>query len=213
MGNEGTEIVKYQDDFTEDENLSLQTFIKKGCPGLTKVAEVNTFEWFQLYMAGKSYGEIANSCNTKKDLVLYMSNKLKWNEKRMSYYSDITSNLIERTKAVKVESAGTIATMVSALNQYFGEKFTSYLKTKDASYLEGVDVKMLGQYYKSLEILDKLMGNTASDTKEPLVNINLGSSAKIEQNENGSVVVTDNSAKEIMSLLAQYKKRMSDNDE
>jgi hypothetical protein len=57
------------------------------------------------------------------------------------------------------------------------------------------------------------MGNTASDTKEPLVNINLGSSAKIEQNENGSVVVTDNSAKEIMSLLAQYKKRMSDNDE
>lgn len=207
------EIVKYSDDFTENENKELQEFIQKGCPGLSKIGDTDTFEWFQLYMAGKSYGEIATSCRVKKDLVLYLSNKLKWNEKRMSYYSDITSNLIERTKAVKAESAGIIATMVSALNQYFGEKFVSYLKTKDSSHLEGVDVKLLGQYYKSLEMLDKMMGFSSPDGKGPSVNINLGESAKIEQKVDGSVVVTDQSAKEIMSLLAQYKKKMSESDE
>jgi hypothetical protein len=212
MDSKAVSTVKKTDDFTEDDHKSLQDFIKKGCPGLSKVADSNTFEWFQLYMSGKSYGEIATSCNTKKELVLYMANKLQWNEKRMSYYSDISSNLIERTKAVKVESASTIATMVSALNQYFGEKFVNYLKTKDASHLEGVDVKLLGQYYKSLEMLDKMMGMAGSEAKSPSVNINIGESAKIEQKVDGSVVVTDQSAQEIMALLAQYKRKMSEAD-
>jgi hypothetical protein len=44
-------------------------------------------------------------------------------------------NLIQRTQALKVESAGTIATMISALNQYFGDKFTNYIKTKNEKFL------------------------------------------------------------------------------
>jgi len=206
------EITKYQDDFNEDENKSLQEFIKKGCPGLPKIAGTDTFEWFQLYMAGKSYSEIALSCNTKKELVLYIAHKLEWNTKKIEYYGGIAANLVQRTQAVKIESAGTIATMISALNQYFGDKFTSYIKTKNEKFLEGIDVKMLGQYYKSLEVLEKLMGGGGDSKAQPAVNINVGSSASVEQKIDGSVVVTDNSAKEILHLLSQYKKKMSDDD-
>jgi hypothetical protein len=206
------EIVKYQEDFTDDENKALASFIKKGCPGLAKIGEVDTFEWFQLYMAGKSYGEIATISNVRKDLVIYMANKLQWHSKRMEYYSDITSNLVQRTQAVKAESAGTIATMVSALNQYFGEKFTNYIKTKDASHLEGVDVKMLSQYYKSLEILDKLMGGAVNNTS-PSVNINVSGATTVEKTSDGSVVVTNDNAKDILSLLSQYKKKMASEDD
>jgi len=207
------QIAKYQEDFSDEEKKSLQEFIKNGCPGITKVDETKTFEWFQLYMSGKSYIEIASSCNTKKELVLYISNKLKWHEKRMSYYSDLSSNLVGKTQAVKIESASTIAAMVSALNQYFGDKFVSYLKTKDSKHIEGVDSKMLAQYYKSLEMLDKLMGSGSGQATPPSVNINVGSSAQVQQSEDGTVTVTDSSAKDILSALAKYKKKLSEEED
>ena len=163
-------------------------------------------------MSGKGYGEIATLCNTKKDLVLYIANKLKWHEKRMSYYSDLSTTLVSKTQSVKIESASTIASMVSAMNIYFGDKFTSYLKTKDATHIEGVDSKMLAQYYKSLEMLEKLMGGS-SDPKNPSVNINVGSSVTVEQTNDTTVTVTDNSAKEILSALAKYKKKLTEDDE
>jgi hypothetical protein len=165
-------------------------------------------------MSGKNYGEIASICNVKKELVLYIGNKLKWNEKRMSYYSEISSTLLQKTVTVKAESANTIATMVSALNQYFGDKFINYLRTKDAKHIDGIDSKMLAQYYKSLEMLDKLVPSSPSVAATPAVNINVGSNAKIEQSPNGDVTVTtDDSAKEILSALAKYKKKLSEEDE
>jgi hypothetical protein len=205
-------IVKYQEDFSEEESKELQVFVKNGCPGLTKVDEAKTFEWFQLYMSGKGYAEISKLCNVKKDLVLYIANKLKWHEKRMSYYSDLSSTLVTKTQAVKVESASTIASMVSALNQYFGEKFINYIRTKDSKHIEGVDPKMLAHYYKSIEVLDKLMGGGASGGSNPSVQINVGESAKIEQKSDGSVSVTDTSAKDILAALSKYKKQLNEED-
>jgi c-di-AMP phosphodiesterase-like protein len=211
---QSNKVIKYQEDFSEEENKALQEFIKNGCPGLTKIDEDRTFEWFRLYMSGKNYGEIASICNVKKELVLYIGNKLKWNEKRMSYYSEISSTLLQKTVTVKAESANTIATMVSALNQYFGDKFINYLRTKDSKHIEGIDSKMLAQYYKSLEMLDKLVPSSPSVAATPAVNINVGSNAKIEQSPNGDVTVTtDDSAKEILSALAKYKKKLSEEDE
>jgi hypothetical protein len=162
-------------------------------------------------MSGKSYMEIATLCNTRKDLVLYIANKLKWHEKRMSYYSDLSTTLVSKTQAVKVESASTIASMVSAMNLYFGDKFINYLKTKDSKHIEGIDTKMLTNYYKSLEVLEKLMGGS-TDSKNPSVNINVGSSATVEQTNDNTVTVTDNSAKEILSALAKYKKQLAEDD-
>lgn len=164
-------------------------------------------------MSGKGYGEIASLCNAKKDLVLYISNKLKWHEKRMSYYEDISSTLFKKTMNVKTESASTIASMVSALNQYFGDKFINYLKTKDSSHIEGIDTKMLAQYYKSLEMLDKLMGGGSNPANAPTVNVNVGSNATVEQNSDNSITVTDNSAKELLSALAKYKKKLVEDED
>lgn len=209
-----SEIVKYQEDFAEEENKNLQEYIKSGCPGLAKIDEVKTFEWFNLYMSGKNYGEISKLCNVKKDLVLYIANKLKWHEKRMEYYGDLSSSLVSKTQAIKIESASTIAAMISAMNIYFGDKFVNYLKTRDSSHIEGVDSKMLAQYYKSLEILEKLMGTTPANPNAGAgqVHVHTSGSAKIEQGADGSVVVTDNSAKDILSALSKYKKQISEED-
>lgn len=206
-----TDIVKYQEDYSDEENKSLQEYIKSGCPGIVKVDEVKTFEWFNLYMSGKNYGEISKICNVKKEMVLYFANKLKWHEKRMAYYGDLSSSLIHKTQAVKVESASTIAAMVSAMNIYFGDKFVNYLKTRDSAHIEGVDSKMLAQYYKSLEMLDKLMGMTPTAPPPAgagQVHVHTSGSAKIEQAADGSTVITDNGAKDILSALAKYKKQI-----
>lgn len=163
-------------------------------------------------MSGKGYGEIATICNTKKDLVLYISQKLKWHEKKMGYYSDISSTLFKKTAAVKLESASTIASMVSALNQYFGDRFINYLRTKDSKYIEGIDTKMLAQYYKSLEMLDKLM-NTEPPKNPTPVQINIEGQANVKAEKDGSITVQgDSSAKEILSALAKYKKNLSNEE-
>jgi len=167
-------------------------------------------------MSGKNYGEISKLCNVKKDLVLYFANKLKWHEKRMEYYGDLASSLVSKTNALKIESATTIAAMVSAMNIYFGDKFVNYLKTRDSSHIEGVDSKMLAQYYKSLEMLDKLMGNAPTNPNPGSgagqVHVHTSGSAQIENKPDGSIVVTDNSAKDILSALSKYKKQISEED-
>jgi hypothetical protein len=212
MEQEKNAVQKYQEDFSQEEGQALQEFVKNGCPGITKVSEDKTFEWFRLYMSGKGYGEIATISGSKKELVLYFSHKLKWHEKKMSYYSDISATLFKKTADVKLESASTIASMVSALNQYFGDKFINYLKTKNSKHIEGIDTKMLAQYYKSLEMLEKLMGANSNTPQSPSVNINVGSNATIEE-KNGTVTVTDTSAKDLLAALSKYKKNLAEDDD
>jgi hypothetical protein len=102
--------------------------------------------------------------------------------------------------------------MVSALNQYFGDKFINYLKTKNSKHIEGIDTKMLAQYYKSLEMLEKLMGANSNTPQSPSVNINVGSNATIEE-KNGTVTVTDTSAKDLLAALSKYKKNLAEDDD
>jgi hypothetical protein len=207
------EAAKYEG-FTEEEKTSLQSYIKNGCPGLTKVNETMTFEWFELYMSGKTYHEISIISKAKKDLVLFIAHKLKWYDKRMEYLESLSSSMISKTTQSKIESIDTVATMVSALNRYLGDKFVKYLKTKDETHIKDVDTKLLAQYHKSLETLDKLMGGSVKgDSSGNNVIINTGS-ATVKQIDDKTVSIdTDNDASEILRALAKYKRAKEESSE
>jgi len=174
-------------------------------------------------MSGKTYTEIAKITNTKKDVILYVSDKGSWHDKRMQYYSDLSDNMLQKCNDSKIETLNTVTTMVSALNKYFGGKFDKFLKTKDESIIEELDTKLLAQYYKATEAVDKIIGGSVganageNDGKKPLVNINLTGGHKVTQTDENTIEVEseesvdEKTVGEILSGLSKIKKIREDN--
>ena len=123
--------------------------------------------------------------------------------------------IIQKYSQAKLEGLNTMITMVSALNQYFGKKFNSFLTTKNEEIINNMDTKLIAQYQKAQENIDKLMGAGATDNKKgsnPLVNINVNS-ATIKKTDNNTIELSDEdysekekSVAEILSKLAEIKK-------
>lgn len=200
------------DDFSQEEKQSLIKYVDNGVPGLSSISESDIFQWFTMYMAGQTFTEISIACKVSKDKILFIANKSQWFEKRMNHFSDITSRLQDKVNAARLESANTVATIISSFNKYYNEEFTRFLKTGDKSIIESVDTKMLSQYQKAIESFDKIIGSgkDPKDPSAPLVNINMGSGT-MKKNPDGSIDITEKAPDpqqlgQILKLMAEAKK-------
>lgn len=201
-------------DMTLEEKQIVMEFISNGCPGLLKIQQSDVFKWFELYMAGKTYAEIATITKSKKDLIMYIAYKSTWIEKRLNHYEDISLSILEKVKQAKLDSANNVLTIMNALGKYCAQKYNRFLSTNDQNIIEGIDTKITAQYYKSIEILEKLMNpDDDPDTRKnpshsPLVNVNLGAggSATIKQVDSKTLEITDETAGDILKSLANLKK-------
>lgn len=213
------EIAILSEDMTPDENKSLQDYISNGCPGLIKIDDSKVFQCLELYMAGKSYAEIAHISKTPRDLIMYISYKAKWCEKRTNYYSEMASGLTNKIRNVKLQSADTVANAITAMGKYFNDSFNKYLSTNDKSVIENLDTKNLTLYYKSLEVLEKIISPSGtSESDKTQVNINLGSGgATVTQVNDKTVdistnpVESDEAAAELLKSLARYQRAKEKN--
>lgn len=214
------DITPYESkDMTLEERESLQNYKENGLPGIGVADDSNQFQWLNLYMAGKTYTEISDIVSVKKDIILFIADKYKWYEKRVKHYEDLVNNLIEKTTRAKLEGASAVSSIISALNKYYANKFNKYLSTNDDTIIEGLDPKILVQYYKSLETLDKLMASAkpvnpaepgTTNPNSPIVNVNLGGNANLKQNEDGSLEISDNTAGKLLLELSKIKKESGD---
>lgn len=210
------EVALLPEDMTKEEHLNLQKYIDNGCPGLVKIDDTKVFTWFELYMNGKGYSEIANITKDNKELIMYVSHKSRWNEKKMEYYRDMSASMASKLKNVKIQSADTVANAITAMGKYYNDKFNKFLATNDKDIIENMDTKILAQYYKSLEVLDKIISPTPKDdddsTKKPMVNINLGTGATVTQVDDKTVdistntVESDEAAGDLLKALAKYQR-------
>ena len=214
------QITRGSGDFSPEEVSSLRDYKNNGCPALVKKTEADFYQWFELYMSGKTYSEIAKITNTKKDIILCTSEVGRWHDKRMQYYSDLSSNMLQKCNDSKIETLNTVTTMVSALNQYFGGKFDKFLKTKDESIIEELDTKLLAQYYKATEAVDKIIGGSVGNNEngdKPLININL-TGGKVTQTDDNTIEVesegsiTEKEVGEVLKGLSKIKKIRESNE-
>lgn len=203
------DLTNIDNDMTPEELESLRDFLAKGKPGFANMLDTDVFKCINLYMSGKSYGEIAKITNVKKDVILYTAVKTDWYNKRLNHYQDITDTMLDKLKRTKIDSINTVQTMIAALGKYYGDQFNEYLANNDVSIIEDMDTKMLAQYYKSIESLSKIIGEAGSSgkNKKPSVNVNVGSTASIKELEDGSVEITDESAANLLKDLAEYTKK------
>jgi hypothetical protein len=203
-----SDLAVLSDDFSPEEKSSLLDYTKNGCPGLVRVTDVDAFKCFELYMAGKTYSEIHEATKVKKDSILYLSNKSKWHEKKMAYYTDINANLANKMLAVKMESLNTIASIATALGKYYGKKMNNYLSTNDDAVIEALDTKLLSQYYKAMEFIESSL-NVDTKNNGTNVNINLTGGATVKQVDGNTIEVTDQNSSDILAALAAIKKSKS----
>lgn len=208
----------YSEDMNPQEKAELHEFKKSGCPGILKISETQIKQWFELYMSGKTYEEIAKYTRYKKKFILYISNKFKWYDKRLNYYQNISGHLLNKIHDTKVKSADTITGIINSLSKYFDQKINKYLTTNDPTIMENLNNKALFAYYRSIEVLDKIIENTKpranKDGKSPSVNININGGKvdekiiEIEEGEEdeGAVEEKAMSNAQILRALANYTK-------
>lgn len=203
------DLSKIDNDFTDDESQRINTFVSNGLIGLEVVVKdehkVNSL--FSLYMSGKSYEEISKITRVKKDIVLYLAAKMQWYEKRMTYLEDIQKQISKKLTNTRVESLNFIADLISCHHKYYGDEINRFLETNDRTIIENLDMKALGQYFKSIEILEKILNPTNVTPRGSgtgtTININAAGS-KIETTDN-TVDITPNNTGDILKALASLK--------
>jgi len=165
------------------------------------------FKWFQLFMSGKTYFEITNLGGAKYGVLLYVAYKSEWGTKKMEHYGDLVQNMSSKVKKVKLDSVNTIATMVTALGKFYGKKFDRYLTTGNHDIISGLDTKLLAQYYKSIDSLDKIVASTTGTPAQPSA-----APIKIEESSDENVIDVgqeEMSVGSILSILAEAKQKKS----
>ncbi|HLD91648.1 MAG TPA: hypothetical protein VI911_11675 [Patescibacteria group bacterium] len=184
------DLIGLPDDMTQDEKDAIVEYRQNGCPGLVKIDSEKVTQWFELYVSGKTYAEIAEISHFNKNIILYVAHRGKWNDKKMSKINDIASSLWNKTCNSKIEGANTVATFMSAMNRYYINKLNKYLATNDDAIIENLDTNLLGKYHKTIEMLEKLIasGNPASiplpPNESPSVNININGPTEIVDGSN-----------------------------
>jgi len=196
-------------DLTPEEQKSLAEFKANGLPGLVRIDESDIAQWFNLYMSGKTYGEIAQITKKKKDLIVYISERSKWHKNRLDYFNDLAMHIVEKNQAVKIKSINALVTATSALSDYVSDEMNKYIQLKDKKIMKDMDTKAFANLIKAVETLNKLSeGGAKSDGGiAPNVNINLSAGASVKSHgEDGVEITTKTENGDILSLLANYKK-------
>jgi hypothetical protein len=202
------DLSKIDNDFTDDEVEKVNTYVSNGSIGLETIVkdEHKMNSLFGLYMAGKTYEEISKISRVKKDIVLYLSAKMRWYEKRMEYLEDIQRQMTKKLSYTRIESLNFISDLINCHHKYYGDEINRYLQTNDRTIIENLDLKSLTQYFKSIEILEKIL-NPTNVTKGggsgTTININaIGS--KIDATDD-SIQITPSNTGDILKALANLK--------
>ncbi len=186
-------------DFTADDLLAIQKYKDTGLRNILKYQEVDVFNFFELYMSGKTYTEIAKISKAPHQVILYLSDKLRWYEKRTQYYEELSRHIINKQQQTQLTNMNTMNTIQQALAKFYSDQFNKYLATGDKRFIERIDTKLVTQYYKAIELTQKLFTQSLNNGKtskgnqinHPLVNINVGTKGEASIETEGQTVDID----------------------
>jgi len=133
----------------------------------------------------------------------------------MEYLEDIQRQMTKKLSHTRIESLNFISDLINCHHKYYGDEINRYLQTNDRTIIENLDLKSLTQYFKSIEILEKIL-NPANVTKGggsgTTININAAGS-KIDATDD-SIEITPSNTGDILKALANLKdKKKNENNE
>ena len=209
------DLSNIDNDFEEEDVERINKFVANGSIGLATLSgdEAKINGMFALYMQGRTYTNISKTTKVKKDLVLYMAAKMNWYEKRMEHLNDIQNNITKRLTDTKTQSLDFITNLITAQHKYYGDEIDKFLMTGDRTVMDGLDLKQLTQYFKSIEILEKII-NPANikpgSGSKATVNINAPDGAEVRQLDDNTVEITPGNTGAILKALSKMKDEKKD---
>jgi len=202
------DLAKIENDLEEKEVERVNNYVSNGLVGLESVVkdEHKVNAMFGLYMEGKTYTEISKIARVKKDVVLYLSCKLRWYEKRMEYLDDIQNRMVSTLTTTKVQSLSFIQTLITMHHKYYGEAIEQYLMTGDRDIIDGLDLKQLTQYFKSIEMLERTLNPTNVKTPKGGTTVNINTAGgEVKQVDDQTLEITPGVAGDVLRALAKQK--------
>ena len=200
-------------DMTKEEKGLVLEFINNGCPGLLRVEQSDMFNLFRLYMASKTYSEIATTSKMSKTLILYLSYKSKWMDLRFKHYEDISLNILEKMQKVKLDIANDLVVSINATGKYLREHYDRYLSTNDKSIIENLDQQIVTGHRNNIKALKEVLAEEKNNDpnqkpNQPMVNINVGMGARttLQQTDPKTLEITSETSGDLIKALAGMKK-------
>lgn len=197
-------------DMSLQEEKELNKFIQADMPGLNSVSDDKIAESFSMYMKGKSYTELTRSLKIKKPVLLFISQRDKWYEKKTEYLEAIQSNITDKLLQTKVESANFLTDVIGAYHKIMEDKIAEAL-AKGLKPTEFMDPKELSTYFRAIDTLEKIIPRAGQDSeRKSIFNLNIQGNAEVEASEDGKTVkvksISEGSNKEVLAALAKLEK-------
>lgn len=198
-------------DITPKELIKVAEYKEAGMPGLASVAQnqVVLAKALDLYMSGKTYGEISKIAGIKKDIVLYLAHKFDWYGAKMEQLTILDANIKDRILQANLVNKDFVLQIQQFFLKKIGSKITRYLATGDDEIANKIDGKDLDRYQKYVELLDKLTTEKPATVRQPAVGLNLGDGVSVKKVGENEVVITPRSKTigEMLKELADIKRK------
>lgn len=201
-------------DFNQEQYTILRAYKEDGCPGISYVSDSLMLKWQNLYMAGKSYEEIARQTKGQLPQILLIAEKLNWPKKKSDYLNAISERLGERLLANRMESLVFLNDVQTYIHETIGKTIREYLETKNEDLIKKIDLKSLDKYYKAIETVEKLAFKKKDDEERaPAIFNNFFGKTSIKKTGPNSVEVEVSSPDDDISILELEAEQQRIDDE
>jgi hypothetical protein len=211
------EVIEPTTDLSPIDMEKIQKFAEAGLPGLATVDEPTLARMMNLYLEGKPYTQIARLVKVDKPLVLYLSHRFNWYLARREYLHELEATIRNRIIESKIVSQDFLLQLTHLWQKKIGKKINQYLSTEDDSHADGINLKEVDKYLKTIEMLHKITtdGPSASKPQAPAVGLNLGDGVTIKKIGENEVEVTpkNKSIGEMLKQFADYRRDESNKKE
>jgi hypothetical protein len=163
-------------------------FIVKGRPGFEEVTEDDAKKMFDLYLSGQTYRQIAGITRTSRALVMYISQKIQWFDRRQEYLIELETSKHTRIVEAKLMHQDLMLRYVSALHKKIGSQLNGYMASGNDKKLEEVNLKEMELLMKAMASLNKSIETPASPG--PLVGITMPDGGTMTRTSENTIEIT-----------------------
>ena len=148
--------MEIETDLTADDHEKIRLYKEEGMPGIGSVEPSKIQRMTDLYLTGHTYHEVSQKMRIKKDIVLFLADKHRWFSLKKEALQDLEKNF--QTRAIEFKK--TTPAFLLNLIQHLQQEMVQLM----ASDTGGIEPKLIGNYIKALETLNKIMPELPTNT-------------------------------------------------